>query len=153
MKEIPLTKGAVAIVDDDMYEYLNQFHWYLNTEGYAIRETWKPKTRIRMHREILGTPPGMDTDHINNNRLDNRRENLRVCTRTQNLQNSSLRSDSTSGYKGVSWFKPAKMWKAQIKIGKRVIAKYFKTPLEAAKAYNEMATEYFGKFAKLNEIP
>jgi hypothetical protein len=153
MKEIPLTRGAIAIVDDDMFEYLNQFNWHLNTEGYAQREIWNKGNRIkvRMHREILGTPVGMDTDHINNNRLDNRRENLRVCTRSENLQNSSLRSNNTSGYKGVSYFKHGRLWMASLYLNKKLVfCKYFHNPEDAARAYNEAAKKYFGEFAKLN---
>lgn len=155
MKEIPLTKGAVAIVDDDMFDYLSQFNWFLHPAGYAVRNICRngKKTKIRMHREIIGTPDGMETDHINNNRLDNRRENLRICTHSQNRMNSSLQSNSTSGYKGVSYFKPAKLWKAELMLNnKHVLCKYFHSPEDAARAYNEAAKKYFGEFAKLNIV-
>lgn len=154
MKEIPLTRGAVAIVDNDDFEYLNQFRWYLNSEGYAVRDkrSGGKRTRIRMHREIIKTPDGMDTDHINNNRLDNRKENLRTCSRAENICNSLIRKDNTSGYKGVSYFKPAKKWKMQITMNGKSICKYFDNPKDAAIAYNDAATKYFGKFANLNKI-
>jgi len=155
MKIIELTKGAVAIVDDEDFEELNQYNWYLHSEGYAIRETQcnYKKTRIRMHRQILNTPEGMDTDHINGNRLDNRRENLRVCTRSQNLMNKAVRVNSETGYKGVHLHKPTGRYNAYIDVGKkRRSLGYYKTAIEAAQAYNDAIVEVQGEFARLNNI-
>ena len=155
MKEISLTKGAVAIVDDEDYEELNSHKWYLNSEGYAIRDSWGKgkKTAIRMHRQIANTPKDMDTDHINNNRLDNRKSNLRICTRAQNIRNSSLRADNACGYKGVSLHKFSGLYHARINVEKKVISLgYFKNPKEAAIAYNKAALEYFGEFSNINKV-
>lgn len=154
-KQIPLTKGKFALVDDSDYEYYSQFNYYLHSEGYAVREIWNggDKIRLRMHREIMNTPDGMDTDHINGDRLDNRRQNLRVCTRSENLRNGRKRENNTSQYKGVSFFKPIRKWRAYITLEKKTKSLgYFKEEIEAAKAYNKAAIILFGEFAKLNEV-
>lgn len=156
MKTIKLTKGAVAIVDDEDFDELNKHKWHLHSEGYAIRTVWNGKekqTRLRMHRVIMKTPDGMDTDHLNGNRIDNRKENLRICTRSQNLRNSQKRSDNKSGYKGVAFHNFSGLFHAYIRVNKRQISLgYYKFPDDAAKAYNEAAKKYFGEFAKLNEV-
>lgn len=158
MKTIPLTKGKEAFVSDCDYEYYSQFNYYLNSEGYAVRDIWivgtgKKKT-VRMHREILQTPPGMDTDHIDRNRLNNQRENLRVCTRSQNLANKGPRETNKSGFKGVSWSKQNKKWAVQVGVNKKTICiGHFDDIVDAAKAYNEAAIKHFGEFAHLNIIP
>ena len=156
MKEIPLTKGAVAIVDDDDWAELVRHKWYLTTSGYAARDVWVPggkKNRVYMHREIAKTPEGMDTDHVNNKRLDNRGSNLRSCTRSENLRNSGIRSDNKTGYKGTAFHKFSGLYHSTIKAnGKQQSLGYFKTIEGAARAYNEAAIKYFGEFAKLNDI-
>lgn len=155
MKKIPLTQGKFAIVDDDLYDWASQFSWYLHSEGYAVREEWNGgnKKRFRMHREINKTPKGMDTDHINGNRLDNRRDNLRTCTRSKNLQNARVRDSNRTGYKGVAIHKASGLYHAYINVdGKQISLKYHKTPEDAARAYNRAAIKYFGEFARLNEV-
>lgn len=91
-----------------------------------------------MHRLILSTEEGMDTDHINQNKLDNRRGNLRPLSRSFNNHNQGPRRNNTSGHTGVNWFKPAKLWRAYIKVEsvspKRIELGYFKTKEEAIKA-------------------
>src|SRR5437879_4118875 len=109
MKKIPLTQGQFAIVDDADFLELSQFSWYAQKQRHGfyavrcIRDEKGNQRTILMHREIMRTQDGFDTDHINNDKLDNRRENLRICTASQNMQNKDIRSDSTSGFKGVSW--------------------------------------------------
>jgi hypothetical protein len=96
MKEIPLTQGQSALVDDDDYEYLNQFKWMAWRHGntfYAIRHAPTKdgkRDTIRMHVVVIETPNGMDTDHINGNGLDNRKENLRIVTHRENNQNNAI---------------------------------------------------------------
>lgn len=105
---IPLSgkrgKGKSAIVDADMHEILSQWRWHLHVEGYASRgERRDGKLKsILMHRSIAETPVGMWTDHINHNRLDNRRKNLRACTAQENQCNQSLQVGCSSVFKGVS---------------------------------------------------
>ena len=152
MKEILLSQGRVALVDDDMFEYLNQWKWYCNNGGYATRNsTGLHRTIIRMHREIMNTPNGMETDHINGNSLDNRKENLRVCTHSENMHNRKVRTHISSGYKGVHWHRHNKKWEAYIRIhSKRIFLGYFSDPAEAAHAYDKAAKNLFGEFARPN---
>ncbi|MCK9461456.1 MAG: HNH endonuclease [Proteobacteria bacterium] len=150
MKKIKLTQGKYAIVDDKDFEYLNQFKWSFS--GRYAQRVSRGK-HIYMHRLILDFPSGVDIDHINCDKLDNRKSNLRVCTRSQNNANLPKPSHNTSGYKGVSWDKRACKWVARLnKDGKLRFSKHFDNKLDAAKAYNEKITEMFGSFAKLNNI-
>ena len=159
MKEIQLTQGKMAIVDDEDFEWLNTFNWYVSSNGYARRDKMINYKRFRysMHREIMGLTSDdrdLEVDHINGNRLDNRRENLRVCTLKQNRQSQSKQKrNTTSKYKGVSFCKDRGNWKASIKTnGKTKFLGRFKDEDQAARAYNEKAIELFGDFAKLNII-
>jgi hypothetical protein len=148
MKEIPLSQGKVAIVDDDMFDYLNQWKWSYSGHGYAERRTWPEKKKIYMHRLIAQTPNGMDTDHINHDKLDNRKENLRICTASENMGNSSIKDGR---FKGVSFHKSLNKWEAYIT--KNYDHKHlglFQSPEEAAHAYDAAAKKFFGNFAKLN---
>ena len=150
MKKIKLSRGKYTIVDDEDFEWLNRWKWSYNSLGYA-RMGQNYKT-ILMHRLIMNTPHGMETDHINGNGLDNRRSNLRICTRSQNKMNTCLSSKNTSGYKGVCWNKNSKKWRAEIEYKKSICLGYFDNKIDAAKAYNQKAKELFGEFAKLNKI-
>jgi hypothetical protein len=102
-RKIPLTRGKFALVDDTDYAFLTQWKWHCSAKGYAVRNQWNPDTRktqtIFMHKLIMNAPRGQIVDHINRDKLDNRRENLRFATRSQNARN---RSSSRNGYKGVS---------------------------------------------------
>jgi hypothetical protein len=147
-QSIPLTQGKFTLVDDEDFEKLNKFKWYFH-DGYAIRQV-KGKI-VRMHREIANTPIDMLTDHINGDKLDNRKVNLRPCTTAQNVQNRSNQSNNSSGFKGVSWSKKNNKWSAMININKkRTHLGYFKTAEEAAKVYDLAAIENYGEFANLN---
>jgi len=113
MKKIKLTKGQFTIVDDDMFDYLNQWKWYLNNDGYAVRSkrVFNGKKHIFMHRLVNNTPDNMQTDHINRDKLDNRNENLRNTTKMLNGRNRGTPKNNTSGYKGVVWDKNFVSWK------------------------------------------
>lgn len=162
MKEIPLNHGAVAIVDDDDYERLKGFTYSINNCGYARRYDKELSLRrnkvscILMHRDIMGTPPpGLFVDHINRNRLDNRKCNLRFVTRKQNNANRGKNKNkpSTSRYLGVSYDPKRKKWKAQIShYNKNKFIGRYDTEEQAAVAYNVAAIHYHGKFANLNDI-
>ncbi len=100
-----------------------------------------------------GEFPPNQVDHINHKNADNRRENLRLCTQSQNQGNSIVRSSSNSGYKGVSWYKDYNKWMAHIqRNNKRTTLGYFNCKHEAAKEYNKRAEEFWGEFACLNQI-
>ena len=157
VKRIPLTRGEFALVDDADYEWLSERKWWYRDCGanaYAGSQTRKNNVirYLYMHREIMQPPRGMDVDHKNGNGLDNRRCNLRVCTRAQNLHNGQPLGGS-SRHKGVSWSKYAKKWQAYIDVhGKRKHLGYFINEQDAARAYNEEALQNFGEFARINII-
>jgi hypothetical protein len=156
MKEIQLTQGMIALVDDEDFECLNKFKWVVYNKSnrntcYAMRR--HGTTSVLLHREILNILPGIDVDHKDGNGLNNQKSNLRICTTTQNQMNAMLRKDSTSGFKGVSWKKDRNKWAAQIQINKkRKCLGYFPTKEEAAVKYNQVASELYGEFARLNQI-
>lgn len=148
MKKISLTQGKYTLVDDQDYNSLSQFRWHY-ANGKAVR-CEKGKT-IFMHREIMNTPKGMDTDHINHLKLDNRRCNLRICTRGENQMNRRKFINNTSGYKGVSWHKATGRWQANIRKNYKLkCIGYFENVLDAAKAYDESAKSLHGEFAAVN---
>ena len=153
MNLIPLTQGKVAIVDDADFEWLSQFRWHYHHGGYAERNVPinGEYRMITMHREIMRTPLGMDTDHINGNKLDNRRENLRICTRHENTWNQPIRSNNTSGYKGVSFERYYQKWAAYICVEyKQLRLGHYDTPEEAAREYDKAARIHYGEYARLN---
>lgn len=164
MKEIKLTKGYVALVDDEDFEWISKYKWQCANVGYAVSATFRKHRGGSglMHREILKAPKGIDVDHINHNKLDNRKQNLRLCFRGQNLLNKNKRSDSRLKYKGIMYVRPSKTMKdavrkkpyyASIRInGIRLGLGYFATQEDAARAYNAAAAKHHGEFARLNEI-
>lgn len=160
-KEIPLTRGFVAIVDAEDYERLNQWKWYAkrvgaNSDGFyasSITRVGGKGNNVLMHRLVNNTPKGMVTDHINHNTLDNRKINLRNATRAQNLANMTKRPGLSSKYKGVSRCKREKMWKASICFnGKSISLGTFNDENDAGLAYNLSALKYYGEYAHLNQL-
>lgn len=161
MKTIPLTQGKVALVDDEDFEWLNQWKWHYRKghpnreKGYAGRSiflgTGKRGT-VLMHREILKVKKGQIPDHHDGDGLNNQRSNLRVGNMKDNSANrSKVRSKCSSKYKGVSWHKASSYWRASIKKNQKWMhIGSFQTEEDAAKAYDKKASELFGTFAKLN---
>jgi len=150
-------RGKCTIVDGVDFDWLNSFRWRVDYHGYVFRLDWaKGKNlHISMHRLILDPPSGLLVDHINHDPLDNRRENLRIVTKSQNGRNSRGWEKSSSTYKGVSFMKArshlSAPWMACITTNGR--SKYigvYETEIEAAKAYDVAATKYHGEFACLN---
>lgn len=162
MTKIPLTKGKFALVDDEDFDFINQWKWHINTNGYAVRSEHIagsseggliPHGRHKnlfLHRVLTKTPQGMVVDHINRDKLDNRRSNLRICTHQENTFNQTVKKGS-SIYKGVCWDNRAQKWMSYIHPDKKMkFLGYFPTERWAAMAYDIAAKDLFGKFAKLN---
>jgi hypothetical protein len=153
MKEIQLTQGKVAIVDDEDFEYLNQWKWQACKKGYvwyAERTTEKSyiKKHYKMHREIMKPADGVMIDHVNGDGLDNRKSNLRFCNKSQNYANCRVRSDNSTGYKGVTYDKKNKKFAAKMVVGDvNIWIGRFDTAEMAAKEYNKAAILYHGDFA------
>lgn len=157
---IPLTQDKFAIIDAADMHLVDQWNWSAsrrkNRKGirwYAVRGTSvKGKgVRIYMHREIMAASSTAEIDHRNGDGLDNRRSNLRVATRQQNTRNAGLRSNNTSGYKGVWWSRVSGKWACGITINARNIhLGLFLSKREAARAYDVAAANCFGEFARPN---
>jgi hypothetical protein len=160
MKEIQLTKGYVALVDDEDFERVNQYCWCAgittHRDGsktvYAKRANNEVLAFYCMHRLILGiTDPQIEVDHEDHNGLNNQKYNLRVATSSQNQANAKVRSDNTSGFKGVCWHKQHEKWNARIQVnGTMLHLGLFTDPIEAAKSYDAAAVKYHGEFARCN---
>lgn len=153
-------KNSVCILDDDWFEFLKETSMSLSKTScsYVMINT-KSRRKESLHRVISGAIKGEYVDHINSNKLDNRFENLRICTFAQNMQNRDKRKNQnkSSKYKGVFQEKRnpnlKNTWGAKIKVdGKTISLKYHATEKEAAQAYNEAAIKYHGEFARLNVI-
>jgi hypothetical protein len=148
MKSIPVGKGSFALIDAADYESVSQYKWSLSSDGYARRNTSVNGKRItlQLHHVIFGRQEGMQIDHINGNRLDNRRENLRYATRSQNMQNKVSRN--WLGLKGVRSRSGGRYYEALFMVGRKQISLgKFKTAQEAHAAYMKRAQETFGEFA------
>lgn len=150
MKLIKLTTGQLASVDDCDYEELSKYKWRWS-RGYAKRNEKSPNDRkmIAMHRVICGTPDGMETDHIDGNKLNNTRSNLRICSHMENMRNRGRQKNNTTGFKGVYFQKSKNRFVAQINIGGK--PKYlgsFQSAEEAAKAYAIAVSTHHGEFAR-----
>jgi len=159
MKKISLTQGKFAWVDDEDFEWLNQWKWcILSGRGklYAARHITKAGKRkvILMHRVILGLCDSkIYCDHINGFGLDNCRKNLRPCNHFQNMRNRKGERGTSSRFKGVCWHKPSGKWQANIvHLGRKLHLGLFRFQAQAARIYNFSAKKYFGEFAFLNKI-
>jgi hypothetical protein len=149
MKTIPLSDGTVALVDDADYLILSRHRWSIYGR-YPRRGTTiaGKQTCIYMHRQIMGASPAQHCDHVNGNTRDNRRSNLRLCTRSQNMANAGRRRSNKSGFKGVSWDKAKRRFRADISVGgKAIMIGRFPTPEAAHEAYKGAAVRLHGEFA------
>lgn len=161
--KIKLTQNKYVLMDKKDFDLVKDYKWYYAKNGYAAAKLYFGRKAgkniqkgIFMHRVIMTPKNGMDVDHINKDKLDNRRANLRICNRSQNLANKFDLNKNTTGYKGVffvKWGKRIKRWKAAIQIeNSQKHLGYFLTKEDAALAYNKAAKQYFGEFAYLNQI-
>lgn len=149
-KEIPLTRGKVALVDDEDYERLSQFHWYaqkIHNVYYGGRHTHLPQPRgvIYIHREIMVPPPGFMIDHIDGNGLNNQKSNLRIVTNRENLQNYHVKK--ASKFPGVMKTNRKKNpWQSKIQVNKKIQhLGVFPTEEAAYEAYKNAVKEFTGK--------
>lgn len=156
MKLIPLTKGLSTVVDDDVYEWASKFKWFAGRYGnyvYAVRNKNTPdgQRQIRLHRAIVCPVPGLVVDHINGDTLDNRRENLRSATATENKRNQKARGKGR--LKGVCYRQrnSKKPWNANFWDGKKFKSLgYYETELMAHEAYIKEAQKRHGQFFRAN---
>jgi len=159
MKQIPLTKGYFALVDDEDFEWLNQWKWQAavaKNTVYAQRSVRKEKGRrvtLRIYRAILKLEDShIHVDHIDGNGLNNTRANIRLCTHAENSRNSKSVNGSSSRFLGVNLEKSCNKWRAQILYkGRKIHLGLFSIEEDAARTYNQAASKYFGEFAKLNK--
>lgn len=141
------------MVDDEDYDYLNQFNWtvYLDYKKFYAHRNVKKKI-YKMHRVILNIfDKNISVDHIDGDGLNNQKANLRACTQQQNSRNRSKQRNNSSGFKGVTWHKGDKKWQAQVLINRKM--KYlgsFSSAEEAAKVYDEFVIKTFKEFAITN---
>lgn len=150
-KKIPLTQNRFTIVDNEDYHKLIKYNWCVSS-GYATRGT-NSNGHFKMHRVIMNAKNNEEIDHIDGNRLNNQKSNLRIVTRTQNQMNRKLQKNNKSGYKGVSWCSKSKKWLSQIRINTHTkFLGYFVNKNKAAVVYNEAAMKYFGEFCNINKV-
>lgn len=150
---IPLTRGKYAIVDRDDYERLSQNKWLALKSGNTFYASRHPANKcvIWMHREILNTPIGFFTDHINRNGIDNRKSNLRICSKAENCHNQKYRKNNKSRFKGVCFHKASGKWQSQIMINYKTIhLGIFSNEVDAAREYDIKSKELHGQFAYTN---
>lgn len=156
--KIQLTKGKYTEVDDADYDFLNQWKWWIGSDGYAVREQslgtingiYKRKT-VLMHRLLMNPPIGQEVDHANRDRLDNRRSNLRLATRSQNMANKTVQKRRYNLPRGVTFNRTPRSKQpytaSVMKEGKRYFLGHFYDLESAVEAYRRKKVELFGEFA------
>jgi hypothetical protein len=152
MKEIILTNGKKAFVDDENFEFLNRFTWSERKDGYAVTQVsfGSRNSHMRMHRAILLAPEWALIDHRNGNRLDNRICNLRFCSNAQNVHNSLRKRGRTSRFKGVTHHTRGKYswWRARLTYDQKTnYLGCFKTEQAAHEAVVEASKRIYGEFS------
>lgn len=145
-------RQIAIMVDDEDYEDLNRFYWQVDKSN-SVKRHINSKKGILMHRQIMEAKPNQEIDHIDGNRLNNQKSNLRFATSSQNKINRGARKDNKSGFKGVSWHNQRKKWTARIMAsGKYLSLGLFLNKEEAAKAYNDAVIKHYGNYAWTNKI-
>jgi hypothetical protein len=157
MKPIYMSNSiSPTFVDDEDFPLLNRYTWHVDPKGYVVTSLYG--TTVRLHRFILNPPNNVQIDHINGDKLNNCKENLRLATNTENQRNVPKRKEinkkpTSSKYKGVYFRKDAKKWVARIAVdGERIHLGMYDNEEKAARMYNAWAKDYFGEFAVLNQI-
>jgi hypothetical protein len=151
-RQIPLTKGLTALVDDDDYARVTARSWHATNAGYAATKI-RQRT-VFLSRFVMDEPAGLIVDHVNGDRLDNRKANLRICDAAENTRNRKRPANNTSGFKGVSRHWRGGRWNVQIQVdGKFLRIGTYADPVAAAVHYDRAALEHFGSYARLNFDP
>jgi len=146
-----LGAGKVIMVDEEDFERCSKLRWSLSIEG--MPQSFNGRETINIGRFVLHDPRGFEVDHKNGNRLDNRKENLRICCRVLNEINKGLRRDNNTGFKGVTKALHGK-WRARIKINQKAfVIGAFDTKDDAARAYNAVCRLVYGEYGWLNTFP
>lgn len=149
---IPLTQGQMTIIDEEDFQLAKQYKWHAHKQHniyYAVTTIGQKPNRkaVRLHRLLSNCPERMVVDHIDGNGLNNCRDNLRICTNSENVKNRKIQINNTSGYKGVTWHKREQKWRAQIQMNnKQIQLGSFDNPEDAYAAYCEAAEKYHGEF-------
>lgn len=155
--KIPLTRNFEALIDKQDFEIVRQYKWHTHEshKGYFyavtnIRLSCGKRAILKMHRLLLGLHDrNVKVDHKDGNGLNNKRSNIRICTQGQNVLNTSVQKNNTTGLKGVSFSKKRNVYVARLMFnGEYKLCKQFKTAEEAYKAYCEAARKFHGEFAK-----
>jgi hypothetical protein len=158
-RKISLGEGQWTIVDSKDYYRLMDYKWWVHGNGtnlYAARTAITAELRSRiiyLHRQIMDPPPTLLVDHRNTDSLDNRRANLRLATQVQNMQNRRKRKNTSSRFIGVHFDKQRLRWSVHIRHnGRKLWLGRFTDEISAARVYDKAAKEYFGEFARLNNV-
>jgi len=154
MKRIKISsrdKEMYTFVDDADYEMVSKYRWFVNPQGYVwagdYSGGWRNRKALLMHRLLMATPVGQTVDHIDHNPLNNQRANLRLASYAQNNMNTRLRSDNTSGHRGVYWESRRNCWRVCINFEhKQIHVGQFKDKQEAITAYDNKAKQLYGQF-------
>lgn len=155
MKLIELTQGKFAVVDDEDYEYISMFKWHLSYSGYVASSVYNPETKrskhLLMHRFLTPCPKGKQVDHIDGDRLNNCRDNLRICTLAENRSNSGRYTTNTSGHRGIQWRSDKKKWRARIFHDKKeYFLGYFADKDKAVEVWRRVAKLLYGEFVNFD---
>lgn len=159
MRKISLSNGQYALVDDEDYEKLSQYKWHVNKNGYIQRSIYlgggrknKKYKGEKLHHLILipKHDEGLYIDHINRNKLDNRKENLRYCTHAENCRNRQVRADNKTGVKGVNKMHNCNRWRVRIQVnGKRKHIGLFEKLEDAMEAYKNASMKYHQEYGQV----
>ena len=149
---VPLSKGKVSLISAADVQVVRKFNWSAQKIGkYFYACACVNGRNIHMHRFLLNPSKNERVDHRNGDTLNNCRNNLRICTASENSGNMKAHADSSSKYKGVTYNKRQNSWMAQLTVNrKRVHCSYHKDPIDAAEAYDRVALKHFGEFARIN---